>query len=102
MNLDIPLRDSKIYSVRGKILYCEIKRFYDIFCNNIVYLNRFVHVSLANLNMVFRVLLWLRFHILNAGDPGSIPGQGTRSHMLQLRPRATKEINFKKISKCGF
>ena len=21
----------------------------------------------------------------NAGDPGSIPGQGTRSHMLQLR-----------------
>ena len=39
MNLDIPLRDSKIYSVRGKNLYCEIKRFYNIFCNNMIYLN---------------------------------------------------------------
>ena len=66
MNLDIPLRDSKIYSVRGKNLYCEIKKFYNIFCNNMIYLN-FVkifkqicttHGSLANLNMVFRVLLW--------------------------------------------
>ena len=27
-------------------------------------------------------------------DLGWIPGQGTRSHMLQLRPRAAKEINF--------
>ena len=26
----------------------------------------------------------LRLHDFNAGDPGSIPGQGTRSHMLQL------------------
>ena len=26
--------------------------------------------------------------------PGSIPGQGTRSHMLQLRPDAAREINF--------
>ena len=30
---------------------------------------------------------WLRLHSPNAGGPGSIPGQGTRSHMLQLRVR---------------
>ena len=30
---------------------------------------------------------WLRLHTPNAGDQGSIPGQGTRSHMLQLRAR---------------
>ena len=29
---------------------------------------------------------WLKLHAPNAGGPGSIPGQGTRSHMLQLRP----------------
>ena len=28
---------------------------------------------------------WLRLCAPNAGDPGSIPGQGTRSHMLRLR-----------------
>ncbi|TEA28647.1 hypothetical protein DBR06_SOUSAS16810003, partial [Sousa chinensis] len=27
----------------------------------------------------------LRLHAPNAGGPGSIPGQGTRSHMPQLR-----------------
>ena len=27
---------------------------------------------------------WLRPHAPNAGDPGSIPGQGTRSHLAQL------------------
>ena len=31
------------------------------------------------------VVQWLRFHAPNAGDPGSIPGQGNRSHMLQLK-----------------
>ncbi|TEA36668.1 hypothetical protein DBR06_SOUSAS310070, partial [Sousa chinensis] len=31
------------------------------------------------------VVQWLRLHTPNAGGPGSIPGQGTRSHMLQLR-----------------
>ena len=30
---------------------------------------------------------WLRLLAPNAGGPGSIPGQGTRSHMLQLRVR---------------
>ena len=36
------------------------------------------------------VAQWLRLHDPNAGGPGSIPGQGTRSHMLQLRPGAAK------------
>ena len=31
------------------------------------------------------VVQWLRLHIYNAGDLGSIPGQGTGSHMPQLR-----------------
>ena len=30
---------------------------------------------------------WLRLHAPNAGSPGSIPGQGTRSYMPQLRVR---------------
>ena len=33
------------------------------------------------------VVQWLRLHALNAGGLGSIPGQGTRSCMLQLRSR---------------
>ena len=31
------------------------------------------------------VVQWLRCQSPRAGGPGSIPGQGTRSHMLQLR-----------------
>ena len=30
---------------------------------------------------------WIGLHTPNAGGPGSIPGQGTRSRMLQLRAR---------------
>ena len=33
---------------------------------------------------------WLRLHAPNAGDLGLIPGQGTRSHMLPLRPNTAK------------
>ena len=33
---------------------------------------------------------WLRLWAPNAGGLGSIPGQETRSHMLQLRPGAAK------------
>ena len=36
------------------------------------------------------VVQWLRLWAPKAGDPNSIPGQGTRSHMLQLRPGAAK------------
>ncbi|TEA33715.1 hypothetical protein DBR06_SOUSAS12810068, partial [Sousa chinensis] len=31
------------------------------------------------------VVQWLRLLAPNAGGPGSIRGQGTRSHMLQLK-----------------
>ena len=34
------------------------------------------------------VVQGLRLCARNAGGPGSIPGQGTRSHVLQLRPGA--------------
>ena len=34
------------------------------------------------------VVHWLRLRAPNAGGLGSIPGQGTRSHMLQLRMSA--------------
>ena len=33
---------------------------------------------------------WLRLHTPNVGSLGSIPGQGTRPHMLQLRPGTAK------------
>ena len=31
------------------------------------------------------VVQWLRLCASNAGGPGSVSGQGTRSHMLQLK-----------------
>ncbi|TEA30779.1 hypothetical protein DBR06_SOUSAS4110247, partial [Sousa chinensis] len=31
------------------------------------------------------VVQWLRLHVPNAGGLSLMPGQGTRSHMLQLR-----------------
>lgn len=37
------------------------------------------------MNGDFLVANWLRLHPPNARDPSSIPGQGTRSHMLQLK-----------------
>ena len=40
---------------------------------------------------------WLRVRAPNAGGPGSIPAQGTGSHILQLRPGTAK----KKIKKKG-
>ena len=36
---------------------------------------------------------WLRVHTLNAQGQGSILGQGTGSHMQQLRPGTAKYIN---------
>ena len=34
---------------------------------------------------------WLRVHAPNAGGLGSVPGQGSRARMLQLRPGAAKK-----------
>ena len=40
------------------------------------------------------VVRWLRLQGPNAGGPGSIPGQGTRPHVLQLKtPQATVETD---------
>ena len=36
------------------------------------------------------VAQWLRLCAPKVGAPGSIPGQGTRSHMLQVRSGAAK------------
>ena len=33
---------------------------------------------------------WLRLQAPNAGGPGSLPGQGTKTPVLQLRPGAAK------------
>ena len=38
------------------------------------------------------VVQWLRLHAANAGDPGWIPGQETRSHMVQLRVHVLQKI----------
>ncbi|TEA28791.1 hypothetical protein DBR06_SOUSAS24510049, partial [Sousa chinensis] len=43
------------------------------------------------------VVQWLRLHTPNAGGPGSIPGWGTRSGMLQLRARM---LQLKKDPAC--
>ena len=39
------------------------------------------------------VVQWLRRHAPNAGGSGSIPGQGTGSHVPQLRPGTAKKTN---------
>ena len=41
------------------------------------------------------VVQWLRRHAPNAGDPGLIHGQGTRSCMLQRRPSTAKHVHKK-------
>ena len=41
------------------------------------------------------VVQWLSLHTSNAEGQGSVPGQGTRSHMLQRRPEAVKQIKNK-------
>ena len=46
------------------------------------------------------VVQWLRLHASNAGGPGLIPGQGTRSHMLQLKiPHAATKTWHSQINK---
>ena len=40
----------------------------------------------------FLVVQWVRLLAPNAGVLGSIPGQGTRSHMLQLNKVFKKKV----------
>ena len=42
---------------------------------------------------------WLRPHVPNAGGPGSIPDQGTRSHTLQRRVRMLQLKNLNAATK---
>ena len=41
------------------------------------------------------VVQWLRFCASSGGGPGSIPGQGTRSHMLQLKKKKPCMLQLK-------
>ena len=41
------------------------------------------HLSMARVTSL--VVQRFKLQVSNAGDPGSIPGQGTRSHMPQLK-----------------
>ena len=46
------------------------------------------------------VVQWLQLLAPNAEGPGSIPGQGTRSHILQLKiPRALTKTQHVQMSK---
>ena len=46
------------------------------------------------------VVQWLRLCVFNAGGLSSIPGQGTRSHMWQLKiPHATTKTQQNQIDK---
>ena len=46
------------------------------------------------------VVQWLKLHSHNAGDLGLIPGQGTRSHMPQLKIlHATTKTQHSQINK---
>ena len=50
--------------------------------------------NVLQINLLFwgtsLVVRWLRLCAPNEGGPGSTPGQGTRSRILQLRPSAAK------------
>ena len=48
------------------------------------------YFSSGYLEKVFLGLPWLRFCAPKAGGSGSIPGQGPRSHMSQLKPSTAK------------
>ena len=56
--------------------------------------------SIFSLLRTSLVVQWLRLHIPNAGGLGLIPGQGSRSHMLQLRiqnPKMGFSLNMDSI-----
>ena len=44
-----------------------------------------VFILVAHSQTIRATVRWLIFHAPNAGDPGLIPGQGTKSSMSQLR-----------------
>ena len=45
----------------------------------------------------FVVVQWLRLRAPNARGPGSIPGQGTRSHMLKIEVVISKHMDMSEL-----
>ena len=55
-------------------------------CLDSDYMSRALYTALLKPHQgISLIVQWLRLCATNAGGLGSIPGQGTRSHTLQLR-----------------
>ena len=61
-------------------------------------LQRVGHDWVTELNWTELVVQWLRNHAPNAGSPGLLPGQGTRSHVPRLSSRATTKTQHSEIN----
>ena len=70
-----------VYNIRSKTLP------WSPMVHGTISVNNLVKTKIAGTSLVVQ---WLRLCTPNAGSPGSIPGQGTGSHVPQLRPRAAK------------
>ena len=88
------------YLIQGKLWLGQHFNFFVLFALRItdqqkssvqISSNWILFCSFKNANPEsFLVVQWLRLHTPNAGGLSSIPGQGTRSHMPQLRPSTAK------------
>ena len=75
--------------------YATIKLFFKIQIFGILLQLAILPTSLKSHPGTSLVVQWLRLRAPNAGGPGSIPGQGTRSHMPQLKiPHAATKKRF--------
>ena len=62
------------------------------------------HLSVASQELDFwtsLVVQWLTLWATNAGGPGSIPSQGTRAHMLQLKS-SNSAMKIKDTACCNY
>ena len=62
------------------------------------------HLSSASQKLDFwssLVVQWLTLWVTNAGGPGSIPSQGTRAHMLQLKS-SNSAMKIKDTGCCNY
>ena len=72
----------------SSMYFCKSNRFYFCFCLLLLSTSMYISclvVCILKLSGDFPGLSGLRLHAPKAGGPSSIPGQGTRSHMLKLR-----------------
>ena len=60
-----------------------------------------LHKILILLEKHIHVVQWLRFHAPNVRGPGSIPGQETKSHSLELKrkKKKSKHCNLEQLNK---